>query len=99
MRGRDKAAPVIYFERFESDYKIGDVVSARDRASGKKMSGTFTLMGQFQRGPHDGWWALRKWGSGERYREETKPVLDTEIIEWLDFNKRVVQPTRVEVTW
>ncbi len=80
-----------YYHRFDSEYKVGDVVSVRDPETGRKQVGTYTLMGQFQGAEPNlmGWWALRKWGSGDRYREENKPVPDADIIEWIDNNKLV----------
>lgn len=98
-KGRDASEVRIYIERFESKYKIGDVVYVNDAETGRKRSGTFTLRGQFQSGPYDGWWALQKSGSGIAYREEFKPILDVDIREWLDFNDKIRQPAKVEVAW
>ena len=90
MRKRSKKV-VPYQVQFESDYKIGDVVEANDNETGRKRPGTFTLMRQFG-GKTSGWSALRKWGSGVRYREEYVPIHDEDIREWVDFNKKIHQP-------
>ncbi len=98
-KGRDASEVRTYVERFESKYKIGDVVEVNDSETGRKRPGTFTLRGQFQSGPYDGWWALQKTGGGNNYREEFKPILDEHIREWLDFNDKIRQPRKVEVAW
>lgn len=96
-KGRDASEVRTYHQRFESDYKIGDVVLVNDAETGRKRPGSFTLMGQFQTGDYDGWWTVNKTKGGESYREESKPVLDIHIREWVEFNSKVVQPRRIEV--
>ncbi len=98
-KGRDPSEPIVYHERFESKYKVGDVVYANDRETGRKRPGTFTLKGQFQTGDHEGWWANNATGGTSNYQEANRPVLDVDIREVVSFSDKVVQPRRVEVDW
>ena len=98
-KGRDASEVITYHERFESKYKIGDVVLVSDAETGRKRPGTFTLLRQFQTGDYDGWFTNNHTGGTSNYQEANKPVLDIHIREWTDFNDKVVQPRRVEVDW